>query len=145
MIYDIYILRYIYACFTKNNTACANMILYFCKCNPTLYSLPECQGTRCSKQAPYLKFKRQQQDSNPEPLSLKTNTQPFNQAGQSVRLRTKWLWVRNSLLSFIISEYYLSASVNMILYFVARSDCGEAKHGDFTTLNLLHLWYLSST
>ena len=35
----------------------------------TLYSLPECQGTLCSKQAPYLK------------------------------LRTKWLWVRISLLS----------------------------------------------
>ena len=25
----------------------------------TLYTLPECQGTTCSKQAPYLKFKWQ--------------------------------------------------------------------------------------
>ena len=113
MTYDIYILRYIYVCFTKNNTACANIILYFCKCNSTLYSLPECQGTRCSKQAPYLKFKRQQRDSNLQPFSLKTITQPFNQACQSVRLRTKWLWIRISLLSFIISEYYLSTSVNI--------------------------------
>ena len=31
--------------------------------------LPECQGTPCSKQAPYLKFKWLQRDSNPQPLS----------------------------------------------------------------------------
>ena len=36
--------------------------------------LPECQGTTCSKQAQYLKFKWQQQDWNPKPLSLLTNT-----------------------------------------------------------------------
>ena len=35
----------------------------------TLYSLPECQGTPCSKQAPYLKFKWQQHDSNQQPPS----------------------------------------------------------------------------
>ena len=35
----------------------------------TLYSLPECQGIPCLKQAPYLKFKWQQRDSNPQPLS----------------------------------------------------------------------------
>ena len=34
----------------------------------TLY-LPECQGTPCSKQARYLKFKWLQRDSNPQPLS----------------------------------------------------------------------------
>ena len=31
--------------------------------------LPECQGTSCSKQARHMKFKRLQQDSNPQPLS----------------------------------------------------------------------------
>ena len=31
--------------------------------------LPECQGTSSSKQARHLKFKRQQRDSNPQPLS----------------------------------------------------------------------------
>ena len=31
--------------------------------------LPECQGTPCSKQAPYLKIKWLQRDSNPQPLS----------------------------------------------------------------------------
>ena len=36
----------------------------------TLNSVPECQGTPCSKQALYLRFKRQQQDWNPKPLSL---------------------------------------------------------------------------
>ena len=35
----------------------------------TLYSLCECQGTPCSKQAPYLKFKWQQQYSNPPTIS----------------------------------------------------------------------------
>ena len=34
-----------------------------------LYCLPECQGTPCLKQAPYLKFKWTQWDSNPQPLS----------------------------------------------------------------------------
>ena len=36
--------------------------------NYTLH-LPECQGTPCSKQARCLKFKWQQRDSNPQPLS----------------------------------------------------------------------------
>ena len=33
-----------------------------------LYSLPKCQANPCLKQAPYLKFQWQQQDSNPQPL-----------------------------------------------------------------------------
>ena len=43
--------------------------LYEFQSESTLYSLPECQGTPCSKQAPYLTFKWQQLDSNPQPLS----------------------------------------------------------------------------
>ena len=35
----------------------------------TLYSLPECQGTPCLKQVPYLKFNWQKRDSNPQPLT----------------------------------------------------------------------------
>ena len=46
----------------------------------TLY-LPECQGTPCSKQARYLKFKWLQRDSNPQPLSSKMNTQPVWPSG----------------------------------------------------------------
>ena len=41
--------------------------------------LPKFQGTPCSKQAQYLKFKWLQRDSNPKPLSLETNIQPFSQ------------------------------------------------------------------
>ena len=35
----------------------------------TLY-LPKCQGTPCSKQTPYLKFKWLKRDSNPQPLRV---------------------------------------------------------------------------
>ena len=41
----------------------------------TLYSLPECQGTPCA----ISEVKRQQRDSNLQPLSSETNTQPFSQ------------------------------------------------------------------
>ena len=40
--------------------------------------LPECQKTPCLKQAQYLTFKWQQQDSNPQPPSSYMNTQPFS-------------------------------------------------------------------
>ena len=42
-------------------------VTYEFQSESTLYSLPECQGTPCSKQVPYLKFKWQQRDSNPQP------------------------------------------------------------------------------
>ena len=44
----------------------------------TRYSLPECQGTPYSKQAPNLKFKWQQRDSNPQPLSSYTKTESWS-------------------------------------------------------------------
>ena len=50
----------------------------------TLYSLPECQGTPCSKHVPCQKFKWQQQDWNPQSFSLKTSTQPFSWTGQMI-------------------------------------------------------------
>ena len=53
----------------------------------TLY-LPEYQGTPCSKQVRNLKFKWLQLDSNPQPFSSQTNTQPFSQTGF---LRSVWL------------------------------------------------------
>ena len=59
----------------------------------TFCSLSECQGTPCSTQVPYLKFKWQQRDSNPQPLS--------------VRLRTKWLRVRIPLLSLKLQIWRL--------------------------------------
>ena len=56
-------------------------------------SLPECQGTPCLKQVPYLKFKWQQHDSNSWLLSLQTNTQPFSQTGQMIKLWCDYLSV----------------------------------------------------
>ena len=53
-----------------------------------LYSLPECQGTPCSKQAPYLKY------------ILATNAKWL-----SVRFRSKWLWVRIPLLSLKLQTW----------------------------------------
>ena len=38
---------------------CCHHVTYKFQYESTLYSLPECQGTLCSKQAPYLKFKWQ--------------------------------------------------------------------------------------
>ena len=38
-------------------TVCYYHVTYEFQSESTLYSLPECQGTPCSKQAPYLKFK----------------------------------------------------------------------------------------
>ena len=71
---------------------------------------PECQQTPCSKQEWNLKFKWPQLDSNPEPLSLQTNTQPFGQTG---RLWTKWFWVRVQLqsLCFVSINVWFSQSI----------------------------------
>ena len=38
-------------------------------------TLPKCRGARCSKQAQYLKVKWLQRNTNPQPLSSKTNIQ----------------------------------------------------------------------
>ena len=49
-------------------------VFYYITCRfhseSKLYSSPECQETPFLKQAQYLKFNRQQQDSNLQPLSL---------------------------------------------------------------------------
>ena len=51
----------------------------------TLY-LHECQGTNCLKQAQNLKLKWLELDSNPEPLSSSTNTQPFCQTDKMIEV-----------------------------------------------------------
>ena len=61
-------------------------------------------------------YRWQQRDSNSQPLSLLTKTQPFSQTGQrdslakwlSAPLRTKWFWVRIPLLAlkFQISHLF---------------------------------------
>ena len=50
-------------------TVCYYHVTYEFRSESTLYSLPECQGTPCSKQASYMKFKWQQWDWNPKPPS----------------------------------------------------------------------------
>ena len=55
---------------TVHLTVCYYHVRYDFQSESTFYSLPECQGTPFSKQTPYLEFKWQQRDSNPQPLSL---------------------------------------------------------------------------
>ena len=63
-------------------TVCYYYVKYEFQSVSTLYILPECQGTPSLKQARYPKFK----------------------IWLSVRLWTKWLWVRISLLSLMSSN-----------------------------------------
>ena len=42
---------------TSTLSVCYYHVTYEVQSESTLYSLPECQGTPCWKQAPYLKFK----------------------------------------------------------------------------------------
>ena len=77
--------------------------------------LPECQGTPCSKQAPYLKFKWQQRDSNPQPLRLKTNTQIFSQTGQTIELCFEFLSVVTTI------HFYVKCTVQKSTYNTAQS------------------------
>ena len=66
----------------------------------TLY-LPECQGTPCSKQAQYLKFKWLQRDLNPNHLVRKRTLNQLAKLAKWWRLslRIKWLYVRVPLQS----------------------------------------------
>ena len=71
-----------------------------------LHSLPECQGTPCSKQTRHLKFKWQQWDSNPQPLSLQTNTKRFCQTGRMIKLCCEYLSVRSIWLHVVYHVRY---------------------------------------
>ena len=50
-------------------TVCYYHLTYEFWSESTLHSFPECIGTPCSKQAPHLKVKWEQRDSNPQSLS----------------------------------------------------------------------------
>ena len=67
----------------------------------TLY-LPQCQGTPCWKKERNLKLKWLQQDSNPEPLSSLTNTQPIGETGQTLELCSEYFSVRCIWLSILV-------------------------------------------
>ena len=84
--------------------------------------LPECQGTPCSKQAPYLKIKWLQRDSHPQPLSSQTNTQPFGQTGQMIELCCEYLSVRCIwLYVFIMSRTSLRVNLHSTVAWMTRN------------------------
>ena len=72
------------------------LLTYHARISEWIYTLyvPECQGNPYSKQARYLKFKWQQRDSNVQHFSSSTNTQPFSQTGQMIKLCCEYLCVR---------------------------------------------------
>ena len=89
--------------------------------------LPECQGTPCSKQAPYLKIKWLQRDSNPQPLTSSKNTQPFGQTGQMIELCCEYLSVRCIWLCvFIMSRTSLRVNPHSAVAWISRNSLHEA-------------------
>ena len=78
--------------------------------------LPECLGTPCSKHARYLKFKWLQRIRNHSQLVRKQIINHLAKLANclsslakwlSVRLQTKWLWVRVPLQSLKVALYLL--------------------------------------
>ena len=64
------------------------LLSYYLRVSEWIYTpkLPEFWGNRCSKHAWNLKFEREHSDLSVRPLSSSTNTQPFRQIGQSIKL-----------------------------------------------------------
>ena len=88
---------------------------------------PECQGTPCSKQAPHLKIKWLQRDSNPQPLSSSTNTQPFGQTGQMTELCSEYLYLRCIwLYVFFMSRTSLRVNPHSTVAWMSRNSLLEA-------------------
>ena len=89
--------------------------------------LPECQGTPCSKQAPYLKIKWLQRDSIPQQLSSSMNTQPFDPTGQMIELCCEYFSVRCTWLCvFIMSRTSLRVNPHSTVAWKSRNSLLEA-------------------
>ena len=89
--------------------------------------MPECQETPCSKKASYLKIKWLQRDSNPQPLSSSTNTQPFSQTGQMIEPCCEYLSVRCIwLYVFIRSRTSLRVNPHSTVAWMSRNSLLEA-------------------
>ena len=89
--------------------------------------LPECQETPCLKQAPDLKIKWLQRDSNPQPLTLSTNTQPFGQTSQMMELCCEYLSVRCIWLNvFIMSRRSFRVNPHSTVAWMSRNSLLEA-------------------
>ena len=57
--------------------------------------MPECQGTPCSKQSWYLKFKWLQRNSYPQSLCSSTKIQPFSHFGHITELCCEYVSVQH--------------------------------------------------
>ena len=89
--------------------------------------LPECQGTPCSKQAPYLNIKWLQRDSNPQPLTSSTNIQSFGQTSQMIELFCEYLSVRCIWLNvFIMSRTSLKVNPHSTITWMSRNSLLDA-------------------
>ena len=75
-------------------TVCYYHVTYDFESDYTVYSLAECQGTPCSKEARYLNLKWEQGEPNPQLLSMLRNTKPFSETGQMIELCYEYLPVR---------------------------------------------------
>ena len=104
----------------------------------TLY-LPECQGTPYSKEGQYLKFKWLQRDSNPEPLSSYTNTQPFSQIDEMFEHNCEYLSVPFiSLHVLVMSHTHFTVNPHSIFAWMSRNSLlkkGAVSEGNIRSLS----------
>ena len=123
---------YLYSAFL---TVCYYHVAYKFQSESTLCSLHECQGAPCLKQVPYLKFKWQWRDSNPQPPSSETNTQPFSQTDQISELCCEHLSVRCIWLYVIVMS---SMSLRLNLHSIV---CLNVK--ELLARSKRHIWSLN--
>ena len=118
-------------------TVCYYHVTYKFQSEPTPYSLPECQGTPCLKQAPYLRFKWLQNGSNPEPPSSSTNTQTFSQPAQMIELYCVYLPIRCLWLHVIFMLYTrLRVNPHSIFFLNVKELQAQSRQ---------HIWRLSDS
>ena len=85
-------------------TVCYYQVTYEFESESIPYSLSEYQQTPFSKQAPYVKMKEDQRDSNTQALSTSRKTQAFTQTWQMIELCCEYLPLRYSCLYAIINS-----------------------------------------
>ena len=118
-------------------TVCYCHATYKLQSESTFYKLCDCQVTPYSKQALYLKFMWLQRDSNPQPLSLLTNTQPFSQNGLTIELYCEYLSVWCIWLYVIImSRTSFSVNQNSIVCLNVTELLAQIRH---------HIWSFSDS
>ena len=121
-------------------------VCYYITCRfhseSALCSLPECQETPCSKQALYLKFRWRQQNSNLQPLSSQTNTQPFSQTGPNT-IYGSWLrkeiWKLDKWPHFFIYFLHSTCLWNSFLNLKKTQNSCPA-FGPFWPVKYLNFW-----